>query len=603
MSALEPRALGMPQPKPGERAERVTARSRRFPAVHSLTRSETLIVFSVSTLAFFLLGLWILHLHVVYADAESRLAHAYMAWWNDPSKLSAIGFIWPPVQTLVLIPLALIKPLATSLIALPLMSSLFAGAMVTVMNRTLTLFSLGRGWRYGLLLCFVANPLFLDFATNGMAEIVFMALMAAGMHYFASWYLGGADSYRKLSLSGLWMGFAFMSRYEIGAWIALMAGAIVLSQWPRRRRWSDVEAPVLVFLAPTVYMAAVWSVISMMIIGGGPLTWLTRAGDQGNVGIQLHESSTGLLVSTLSTTADVSPALWAAPIALVLLWLIRRDKVALMLAIAVVVGAGTTAVLLLHTPAAGLLHPRYNIRALGPMLLGCGWLVRSARPGHWRWLVGSLMIATLIAAVPFGTYLMRTESHGQERAYIKALLTAKDQNGTIAPPNFEIGTAGDERFAHWIDRHVHRRKSVLMDDAAFPGVVLLSGRPVLFRMLVDFGTARWRADLDVPWGHFSYMMVGNPKSIGSGFASDFASLRYPQAYAGHLPGTRVVMRDRWAALLWVAPLEPVSIALNRTVYTVDHGGRFTGLTQAPLGAIRPVLARPFPDAAGTERHV
>ena len=55
-------------------------------------------------------------------DGEARLAHAFFALWNQPAKLAAIGTYWPPLETLALLPFAAIRPLATSLVALPLSS-------------------------------------------------------------------------------------------------------------------------------------------------------------------------------------------------------------------------------------------------------------------------------------------------------------------------------------------------------------------------------------------------------------------------------------------------------------------------------------------------
>src|SRR6185503_2670984 len=97
--------------------------------------------------------------HVIVFDGLSRLAHAYFAWYNAPPKLAAIGFEWPPVMTLVFLPAAAIKPLATSFYALTITSATFGAGTLVVLNRTLGLLELRWPLRYPLLLAFGVNPI------------------------------------------------------------------------------------------------------------------------------------------------------------------------------------------------------------------------------------------------------------------------------------------------------------------------------------------------------------------------------------------------------------------------------------------------------------
>src|SRR3954451_20007388 len=59
--------------------------------------------------------------HVVVFDALDRLTRAFLVWHNDPPKLAAVGFLFPPLTTMAFLPFAAIKPIATSLVALPVM--------------------------------------------------------------------------------------------------------------------------------------------------------------------------------------------------------------------------------------------------------------------------------------------------------------------------------------------------------------------------------------------------------------------------------------------------------------------------------------------------
>ena len=47
-------------------------------------------------------------MHVVGFETLDRLNRALMVWHNDPAKLSAIGFDYPPLATLLIAPLAVV---------------------------------------------------------------------------------------------------------------------------------------------------------------------------------------------------------------------------------------------------------------------------------------------------------------------------------------------------------------------------------------------------------------------------------------------------------------------------------------------------------------
>ena len=94
-------------------------------------RRSQLALFLASFTVYAAIGLKVVVLqHVVVPDGWARLAHAYFVFYNHPPKLAAIGFIWPPLMTLVFLPIAWISPLSTSLAALPLTSAFFGAATI-----------------------------------------------------------------------------------------------------------------------------------------------------------------------------------------------------------------------------------------------------------------------------------------------------------------------------------------------------------------------------------------------------------------------------------------------------------------------------------------
>ena len=128
--------------------------TKRRAGLHSLTRYRAaLVLFGVSFGGYAALG-WYTTVHLVVGDATSRLTHAYDVFWNHPAKLSALGFVWPPLMSAVFLPFALIKPLATSLWALPLMSAFCAAALLVTLERALAHSGLRRSVRLLLVVLF-----------------------------------------------------------------------------------------------------------------------------------------------------------------------------------------------------------------------------------------------------------------------------------------------------------------------------------------------------------------------------------------------------------------------------------------------------------------
>ena len=186
-------------------------RRQRRPSGRSL---ESLLVFALFGAGYFIVGYEVVvSKHLVNFDSFSRLAHAYFVWFNDPPKLAAIGFVWPPIQTMIFLPFALIKPLATSLAALPAASATFMALTIVVLNHGLR--ATGMAWfaRYPLLLAFGLNPMIVYYGANGMAEAVYLFFLILGVYFLIRWYQ--TKHTHLLAFVGIGMALAMLSRYEI----------------------------------------------------------------------------------------------------------------------------------------------------------------------------------------------------------------------------------------------------------------------------------------------------------------------------------------------------------------------------------------------------
>jgi hypothetical protein len=559
---------------PSIRAEReARARRARTDAQARLrSRAEALVLFALTAAVLTLLGARTTsHLHLVYPDALTRLDHAFIAWWNVPPRFRAVGFIYPPLQTVALLPFALVRPLATSLLALPLFSALCAGAVVATLDQTLIMFGVRWWMRWPLLAAFALNPVFLDYGANGTATCLVMALLAAGLHNFCAWYRNGGDSVRSLGMCGFWLSIAFLARYETILWLVAIAAIVAIVRLARGARLIEVVAQEAILLSPVVYIFLIWSGISALVGGGGVLSWITRAGGERVAGLTYNGHSS--TASRIGSIADVlwrtSPLMLIVPGLLILAAVLLRRPILLAVAGLALVGAGVAALRMVLLPNPILLQPGYEMVALVPMLIGAGWLIslfgaqgstaRAAGAQLGRTVTAGLMVLGLAAGVFSGYDLMKADGNVYDQAFTIALSSHLGRitpaHGRPAPDSPAAIYADQQGLSTFLEAAVDGPKTVLTDDVAFPNVTLDNDSVTPFRTRAELGDAGFTRLLDQPvkLGKVQYLVVGNPDATVPGYPKDLVAARYPAAYSGHMPHTAVVYRNPLVAVVELNP--------------------------------------------------
>jgi hypothetical protein len=518
-------------------ARRLTVAAPPAPPHAPVRDGRPLALFAVAFAAYAAIGLVAaLGFHVVVGDAESRLAHAYMVWWNDPPKLSAIGFVWPPLQTVVLLPLAAIKPLATSLAALPLTSAAFGAALVVLLDRSVRLAPIGRFPRWAIVASVAANPIVVYYAANGMAEIVYLTFLTAALYFFVRWADRGL--WTDAALSALAFGVGALLRYEVALWLVVaLAGLVVVAR--RRGGPLELESTGLALLAPCVYAIALWSYLNWQILGS-PLGFFTEQFPT-KPAVAAPTGFLGLAEQAIGLNAVVFPA--ALCIAAVALGrgVLRRDGLALVLGGFSLLGLLTTLGLLAHTEEPALLELRYNIRAIPVAVVVAGWLLAHTRPKHRR--AAALATAAVFAAsIPASAWTMAQYSFTiGERPFLTAFATVSRQDGKTG-----VSVADQREMAHAVTRLAPAQGSVLTDDAATFGVILVDGHPERYLDRIDFGDERWLRIARSPWGHVRFFLI---RRIQVGGPFDRVRGLYPTLDADRPPPfLRLVHANRSYAL-------------------------------------------------------
>lgn len=538
------RSIRDPRPAAGPPATTRSARRR--------ARAESLAIFVLFAAVYGALGYRsTITDHVIVFDSLDRLARAYMVFWNSPPKLAAVGFVFPPMTTLVYLPLAIVKPLATSLVALPVLSALFAAGTMVVLNLTFRRCTLPAPMRYALLLAFGANPLWIFYAGNGTGDTVYLFFLAFGVMAFINWYC--TEEVIHLMGAGTALGIASLTRYGLLSWTLLTALLVAAALARRGADREEAEGSVITYAAPTVYAVALWTLFNAVIVSS-PFGWLRPSGTTLAVN-SVRSTSPGsagfidVISHTLTLVASVAPLAFVVLFFLVIAFALKRDDLALWLAGLVALSIALVLVAAVFSDDISKIVLRAALPVALTALFGGAWIYRASN--GLRVGVFALTLGFLLVSLPLTWHQMqRYPYQNQEQAFVRSLFSGKDQNGALSRGGFTTGIREESAMAARIKRLVGgRRDAVLTDNAQTYAIVLLSGRPDIFLDRVDKGDSGWRRVLAAPEGRVRYML------LATGAGGDLIRMRYPQAAEGssarfvpvYRTGRYVLVRVRAAA--------------------------------------------------------
>ncbi len=527
------------------------------PEVQIPSSRAGLLIFVVAAAFYFFVGYRVtIDGHVVVFDALNRLTDAYLVWWNDPPKLAAIGFLFPPLTTLAFLPLTVVKPVATSLIALPLLTSLCAGAALVWIDRTLARCEMPLLFRLPVLVLFGVNPMWLFYAGNGMSEAVYLAMLAFALYGFVSWY--ETTEPRFLIAAGFGIAVLIMTRYMFIIWAVLVALLIGVALVRRRASRVEVEGSVVAFAAPVVYSLALWILFNALIVGD-PFGWITDTTSTQAVNATGIDTSGSLGFDQVSSrllqlNVAVFPLAFAAVPALVIAFVTQRNDMALWLASFVVLGIVIIGVHAYMAQNEGLLTLRDAMPMALTSLIGAAWIYRSF--AGFRLVIWGVTVVLLVVGLFTAWRGMKDYPfQSLEQAFTRTLFTGDSQEGTSSRGGYTVGIDPEAQMAQYVKERIHTNNAVLTDNAQTYGVILLNGQPQVFYDRIAKGDAKWNSVLDDPWGKVRYMLVAyNPRS------GDLIERHYPRINSGQVPGMTPVFRTDRYVLVRVAQRNPAAPA-------------------------------------------
>lgn len=516
---------------------------------------------------------------IVSFDALHRLNDAYMVWWNSPPKLAAISLASAPLGSVAFLPFTLIKPLATSLIALPVLTAVAAGLMMALVNSILRRCEIPAPFRFIMLLLFGLNPMLIYYAGNGEPVVLGMVVAALGLLSVISWSATGETLY--LVGAGLAMAVAVMVDYGYALWAVGFALTIMMiGAGDAKER---IRAGLFLFLTPVVYALLVWILLNAIILES-PFGWITTQ----NSFIQVN--TTGVLqavtASPLEALGDlfqvvlgVAPLGFATVVLLLIVGILKRDSVAFGLFLLALLAAAVPFIRVLVSDEAQLMTLSVGLPLALLALAGAAWVYYSEE--GWRIGVAVIMLIGLVAALPLGWNAMKDyEYQNQAQAFTRWVEDRESQEGTESVGGYTVGIDPEVTMADYLKNELPQEKdSILVDENFSYGPMITSGRPSLFFDRADKGEGEWEAAIDNPWGEVDYMLIAISRE------GDQLRKAYPQAVAGGENGMTPIFRTERYVLVQVAATQPP--AANENDDPNDGEGSTPQSTPRPVTPSRP----------------
>jgi len=515
---------------------RLVSYRRRLPAGPALI----FVVVFAAELAF---GAWMAARGCRWNDAMTRLTSGMWILHSADPKLANVGFVWPPLPTLMDGLVAVFYPiwpgLISSGVAAAVTTAACAGATAAILLVTASRLGLSRaiGWSFALLVA--VNPMVFLYGSNGMSEGVAAPWLVAAVCFLTLfWHTG-----ERLWVAGAGVAAALgvASEYPAvpygAAVLAALIGGVLWSSeahtWAPQGRARAVEGLALLFAVPPVFMGLLW-IGANAVIMGNPLDFVY--GQYGYGTFQRASDPSGIVTYV---TGDMVGALWLVgersfpfliPLAFVLLvrvidrrfWRINTLSV-ILLGLSVPAG--------MVVPLAFLGSPVGFLRYLMfPLFVAAGWGLYEIAMSRRRRIAAVLILTGWLVAFPVGLYFMASPSLGPEE-HVELGVLAKGSKGADAM---------DKRapVARYLNAHIlPEGRNVLFDSYGGGSMIALQIRPAYMRRLIATVDRRFKAALAQPSAYgVGYVLMPDPKSAPTAAIGR----AYPRLWDGRQPGFRLV---------------------------------------------------------------
>lgn len=390
---------------------------RSVPVRERLRKKESLLIFLVSSLVYLAAGIIFNRVLILgESDALSRIANAYYVLYSRDPHLAAIGFIWPPLLSILEIPLLpILRQFGLIQLAGVLITSFFGGASLVMLNIVLAKLRISEKLRWVLVFLTFIHPNSAYLSAIGMTEplLIFFILMSV-------WgFLQMPYGTRSWVICGTGLALAFYVRYEsLGLMVGVAIAVIILFWTNLGDGVAEVEGRLLAVLVPPAYGVAIWMFLNWIVLDN-PLYFmigeysLSNAQDTAQVSGTAHALflAWGNIFYTLSYTIErimqQNPAFLPGVIIVSIAVFVRKNRRMIGLLLILMVIPAFTALLLFM----GSLPPWFRywvyVAPFGAIIIG---MAERLIKGVWQKISIASLVVLYALSVPFSIYTMYTDT-------------------------------------------------------------------------------------------------------------------------------------------------------------------------------------------------
>jgi len=544
MSTLSTLPRRNPPPSDGEDGPIRPRWNHRRPA-------ETAVIFAAAFALYLVVAGLLIHENVVFTDAISRVANAFYVLFSRDPHLPAIGFVWNPLPSFVLLPILPFKVIFPGLVVFgaagAIQSALsMAGAVAGI---SVCLRKLGGPpvARRILVVLFAVQPMVLLYGGSGQSEPMLLLFLVLTTSALISWTQDRQTGH--LVAAGLSLGLAYMTRYESGApaiGVCALVGLVTLftaeGSWGHRVRLAVNDAVLVA--TPFLFAFLLWAAAAKILVDEWFPTFGSNYGNSAQVAdaAQWIQQATGtgfgeVLVYLGRQTLALAPV-FVPLLAVTVVLAVRRRSVTYLVA-PIVFGSvmAFCGLVLLIGASFGWLRFQITIIPLTVLLAGSVIAAMSGQraprsaesPGTERWwggrrtLLAIVLVAVAVAiAVPVQARVLvdPTLNLAREEAPMLSAVFAPDAP-TSDPRRLQMFLTEHEVSA-FIDQLDPGEGTVLADSAyAFP-IITSSVHPQTYVISSDFD---FQAAVGDPAGNGIHYIL-----VRSDARSDAVQIAWPTLY-------------------------------------------------------------------------
>lgn len=552
-------------------------------------------LFTLLSLFYFGVGaVLVLRYNMFDPDAPSRVANAGYALFSRQPHLSAIGFVWNPLPSLVQIPVLQFSgwwpELKTHGLAAVVQSALFMAGAAVMVRRIALDRGVGTMWRRLAVGVFALQPMIIVYGASGMSEAAQAFFLLWCVRHLLRWLHNNWVG--DLAWAGIALGMGYLARYEVipaACGAAALVGVVTFLRADRGTKFNSTLLAVLIVGFPLMSVFLIWALTGWVVTGELFATLTSQYGNGNQVAEAMERGGPAALAASDDWVVIAARLLGMQPFVLIAgalaitLALLRKNIAAL--APTVVFGAVLAFAAASQYSSTTFGWFRFYLLAI-PLVICVAlalWAPADAdrptrrRAGDTTSRIGAaLLTLSLVVGIPVTVLAMSDSRIGNQQLQFgfKSLI-----DPVTYPPEeqwYRRLMVNDRTLARYFDDRDLPPGSVLMDSFNTWGVWLASDNPTQFVITSDYD---FTAVTNRPWDFgVRYIVASNPRVSDA----DALNVRYPTLWDDGAGLGKLVLK--------------VYGATGDERFRVY---RFTGRPPSDEDPISPASAAAVPDPAGT----